>query len=94
MRDEVLAELSDDGDNFTFRVYCHISGGFVLGMAKWRYGIFCHELPLALEAIRYGDGALFKQNPQLDKTPVFIHFKSTDKRFNKVEKWGTMADYR
>jgi hypothetical protein len=94
MRDEVLAELSDDGDNLTFRVYCHISGGFVLGMAKWRYSIFCHELPLALEAIRYGDRALFKQNPPLDKTPVFIHFQSTDKRFNKVENWGTMADYR
>jgi hypothetical protein len=50
MRDEVLAELSDDDDNPTFRVYCHVSGGFVFGMAKWRYSIFCHELPLALEA--------------------------------------------
>ena len=94
MRDEVLAELSDDGDNLIFRVYCHVSGGFVFGMAKWRYSIFCHELPLVLEAIRYGDRALFKQNPQLDSAPVFIHFQSTDSRFNKIENWGTMADYK
>jgi len=94
MRDEVLAELTDDEDNLIFRVYCHVSGGFVLGTAKWRYNIFQSELPLVLEAIRYGDKTLFEQNPQLDNTPVLIHFKSTDIRFNKVENWGTMADYR
>ena len=94
MRDEVLAELTDDEDNLIFRVYCHVSGGFVLGTAKWRYNIFQSELPLVLEAIRYGDKTLFEQNPQLDNTPVSMHFKSTDIRFNKVETWGTMADYR
>ena len=94
MRDEVLAELTDDEDNLIFRVYCHVSGGFVLGTAKWRYNIFQSELPLVLEAIRYGDKTLFAQNPQLDNTPVLMHFKSTDIRFNKVENWGTMADYR
>jgi len=94
MRDEVLAELSDGGDNLIFRVYCHVSGGFVFGAAKWRYNIFRHELPLVLEAIRYGDRALFEQNPKLDNTPVLIHFKSTYRRFDKVENWGTMADYR
>jgi hypothetical protein len=94
MRDEVLAELSDDLDNLIFRVYCHVSGGFVFGMAKWRYSIFRHELPLVLEAIRYGDRFLFTQNPQFDKIPVCVHFQSTDSRFNKVENWGTMADYK
>jgi hypothetical protein len=93
MRDEVLAELSREGDNLIFRAYCHVSGGFVFGTAGLRYNIFCRELPLALEAIRYGDGTLFKQNPELDKTPVLIHFQSTNSRFNKVENWGTMADY-
>jgi len=93
MRDEVLAELSDDGDKLIFRVYCHVSGGFVLGTAKWRYNIFQSELPLVLEAIRYGDRALFERNPDLDQTPIHVHFQSTDKRFNKVEYWGVMADY-
>jgi hypothetical protein len=94
MRDEVLAELIDEGDGLVFRVYCHVSGGLVFGRAKWRYDIFQSQLPLALEAIRYGDGILFEQNPELDQIPVLIHFKSTNSRFNKVERWGVMADYK
>ena len=94
MRDEVLAELSDDKDILVFRVYCHVSGGFVIGTAKWRYNIFQSELPLVLEAIRYGDRYIFEQKPKLDTVPVLIHFNSTDSRFNKVDKWGTMFEYR
>ena len=93
MRDEVLAELINEGDGLVFRVYCHVSGGFVFGRAKWRYSIFQSELPLALEAIRYGDHILFEQNPELDQTPVLMQFQSTNSRFNKVERWGIMADY-
>jgi hypothetical protein len=94
MRDEVLAELADDGDRLVFKVYCHVSGGFIIGTAKWRYNIFHSELPLVLEAIRYSDRTLFEKNPQLDNTPVLICFQSTDSRFNRVENWGVMADYR
>ena len=94
MKDEVLAELSSDASNLLFRVYCHVSGGFVFGTAKWRYKIFQSELPLVLEAIRYGDRTLFELNPSLDNTPVLIHFQSTNSRFDKVENWGTMAEYR
>ncbi len=94
MRDEVLAELCNEGNELIFRVYCHVSGGFVFGRAKWRYNIFRSELPLALEAFRYGDKAVFEPNPRLDNAPILIHFKSTDSRFDKVENWGTMADYR
>jgi hypothetical protein len=94
MRDEVLAELNDNGDGLVFRVYCHVSGGFVFGTAKFRYKIFQSELPLVLEALRYGDRILFKHNPELDNAPVFIHFKSNDRRFNKVENWGTMLEYK
>ena len=93
MRDEVLAEFAEE-DSMVLKVYCHVSGGFVLGTAKWRYNIFRSELPLVLEAIRYGDETAFKQNTQLYNTPVLIHFRSNDKRFNKVENWGTVADYR
>ena len=94
MRDEITAEFVEEEDILVFRVYCHVSGGFVFGTAKWRYNIFHSELPLVLEAIRHGDRALFEQNPQLDNTPVLIHFKSTDSGVNKVENWGTMTDYR
>ena len=94
MRDEVLAEFASEEDSLVFRAYCHVSGGFVFGTAKWRYNIFHSELPLVLEAIRYGDRVLFEGNPKLDNAPVLIHFQSTNSRFDKVENWGTMADYR
>ena len=94
MRDEVLVELSQDVDNLVFRVYCHVSGGFVVGTAKWRYNIFKAELPLVLESVRYGDRFIFEQEPKLDTIPVFIHFSSKNTRFNKVENWGTMSEYK
>jgi Staygreen protein len=94
MRDEVLAELSKDSNQLVLNVHCHVSGGLVIGRAKWRYSIFCSELSLPLEAIRYGDKAFFEQDAQFDQTPVLVHFKSSDKKYNKIEKWGTIADYR
>ena len=94
LRDEVLAELTEDSNQLVLNVHCHVSGGLVIGPAKWRYGIFCSELSLPLEAIRYGDKAFFEQNPQLDQTPVLVHFKSTNKKYNKIEKWGSIGDYR
>ena len=94
MKDSVFAEFIREEDGLVFRVYCHVSGGFVFGTAKWRYAIFCHELPLVLEAIRFGDRKLFEGNPNLDGTPVLTHFRSTNGRFNKVENWGTISDYR
>ena len=94
MRDEVLAELYNNGDNFSLEIHCHVSGGFVLGTAKWRYNIFKSELPLAIEALRYGDRALYEQNPALDKAGVIIHFHSTNINFDKVEDWNTVDNYR
>ena len=94
MRDEVLAELLEDGQTLVFKVYCHVSGGIVLGPARWRYGIFRSELPLALEAIRWGDRNLFDENPDLDQTPVDVHMRSTRRSLNRIERWGILADYR
>ena len=94
MRGEVLAELVSNKGNKEFNAYCHVSGSFVIGRAKWRYDIFRSELPLVLEAIRYGDRTVFQQNPDLDQISVYIHFQSSNPRFNKIERWGTIAEYR
>jgi hypothetical protein len=75
MRDEVLAELTDDGGSIELRIYCHVSGGIVIGTAKWRNGIFQAELPLVLEAIRYGDRAFFERYSDLDLVPVKVYFR-------------------
>jgi hypothetical protein len=94
MRDEVKAEFKKDSEGPSFNVYCHVSGGFVFGRASWRYRIFCSELSLALEAIRFGDRAFFNHDPELDQIPVMVNFKSADRRFNKTEKWASLGDYR
>ena len=94
MRDEVLAELIGHEDSVVFRIYCHISGGFVFGTAKWRYNIFCSELPLVLEALRYGDRALYEQNPELERAGVTVHFHSANSKFDKTENWNAVENYR
>lgn len=94
MRDEVLAELREDLEGLSLNLYCHISGGFVFGRAKWRYSIFCSELSLALEAIRFGDRAFFEHDLKLDRAPVLVHFRSSDKKYDKIEKWGLVGNYK
>jgi hypothetical protein len=94
MRDEVLAEWLDEGDGPELHVYCHVSGGLALGPAGWRYAIFQHELPLVLESLRHGDRAVFVGHPQLDSAPILIHFRSHRRRYRRIERWGTPADYR
>lgn len=94
MRDEVLGELIEEGPGLVLNINCHISGGLVLGTAKWRYSIFRSELRLVLEAIREGDTILFRENKDLDETPVRIIFHSTNKTYDKTEDWGNIGQYR
>ena len=92
MRDEVFAEILETEKGYALHVYCHVSGGFVLGTAKFRYDIFQKELPLVLESIRYGDSVLF-ENTKMDSMPVIVHFKSDKSLHNKSEEWGLISDY-
>jgi hypothetical protein len=94
MRDEVLAEWDETEEGAVLRVYCHVSGGLVVGTAGWRYSIFQHELPLVLEAFRYGDRGLFEAQPDLDKAPILVHFQSGRRRYRRIEPWGTPSEYR
>jgi hypothetical protein len=75
-------------------VYCHVSGGLVVGTARWRYGILQSHMRQVLEAFRYGDRGLFAANPQLDWAPVRVHLHSHRERYDLVEDWGRLGDYR
>jgi hypothetical protein len=94
MRDEVLAEWDASTAGPQLRVYCHVSGGLVFGSAAMRNDIFRRELPLVLEALRYGDRELYAADPTLDRAPVMVVFRSHLKQYDRVEPWGTPADYR
>ncbi len=94
MRDEVLAEWQVKSGEVSLHVYCHVSGGLVFGLAGWRYAIFQRELPLVLEAFRHGDAPLYDAHPGLDQAPIWVHYRATQRRYQKTERWGVPADYR
>ena len=93
MRDEVLAEWKEDPTGLSIHVYCHVSGGFVVGSAAWRESIFRSEMPLVLEAIRYGDRTLFAQDERLDHVPILVHFQDSKRKTERVEQNGAPCDY-
>jgi hypothetical protein len=93
MRDEVLAEWRDDDDGPALHVFCHVSGGLIVGTAGWRYAIFRRELPLVLEAFRHGDRKLYRVHPELDQAPILVHFAARQRRYQRTERWGAMVDY-
>jgi hypothetical protein len=74
-------------------VHLHVSGGVVFGWAGMRKGIFHSELPLALEAIRFGDRALVEAHPALDKASVSVRFHAAQERYDVKEDWGHFRDY-
>jgi len=94
MRDEVLAEWTQDEKDYSLHVYLHVSGGLVFGRARWREAIFRSELPLVLEAIRYGDRNLFTAYPKLEHASISVHFQSSDPNHHKIEQWGVLYHYR
>lgn len=93
MRDEVLAEWGEATQGMALHVYVHVSGGFILGRAGWRAAIFRRELPLVLEAIRYGDNAFFMAHPECDHAPILVHFQSSNPQYDCIEEWGTLQAY-
>lgn len=96
MRDEVLAEWvrEKEEERPALHVHCHVSGGLIVGLAGWRDAIFRRELPLALEVFRFGDRAFLEAHPALDHAPIMVHFHAAQSRYDRIEQWGTPADYR
>ena len=93
MRDEVLAEWQYCEGQWFLLVHCHVSGGLVFGSAAWRYQIFQRELPLVLEAFRYGDHQLFLTHPELDQASAKVKFNAVQPVYQRVEEWGYLRDY-
>jgi len=92
MRDEVLGEWQDE-DGLSLHIHCHVSGGLVLGPAKWRDSIFRQHLLMVLEAICNGDADFFAQHMQFQEAPVRVHFHAKQSSLDRVEGWGCVQDY-
>ncbi|KAJ7952397.1 protein STAY-GREEN, chloroplastic-like [Quillaja saponaria] len=93
-RDEVVAEWKKVQGKMSLHVHCHISGGhFLLDIcARFRYFIFCKELPVVLKAFVHGDENLLNNYPELQEALVWVYFHSNIPEFNKVECWGPLKD--
>ncbi|CAN8230917.1 unnamed protein product [Cochlearia groenlandica] len=91
-RDEVVAEWKKVKGKMSLHVHCHISGGHILLdlFAKFRYYIFCKELPVVLSAFVHGDEDLLNHYPELQEALVWVYFHSNVEEFNKVECWGPL----
>lgn len=66
----------------------------VTGNAYIRNNIFYSEMPTALQALRQADRFLFDKEPELDDTPVFIHFISSNPAYDKIYDFGDIGIYK
>lgn len=94
MRDEVLGEWQVRNNKYIYFTTVYVDGAYGPMLAAIRNAVFIRELPLALEAIRYGDKELFETYPYLDNAPIYIYFKSSYPQYNRTEYWGTFAKYK
>ena len=93
MRDEVLGEW-EVKDPPVLHIHCHVSGGLVIGPAKWRENIFKEHLPMVLEVICYGDREFLRCHPEHQESAILVHFHAKQDKLDRVEKWGTVQNYR
>lgn len=94
IRDEVLGHWINIGEGYFYYVYLYVGDQFCPSVSAMRDAIFRKELPLALEAIRYGDRKFFSVHLELDHVPIVVHFNSMNPYINRIEKWGTFQDYK
>lgn len=94
MRDEVLSEWRTCNGSLFLYAYVFIDGQQEADLTAILDAIFRRELPLALEAIKYGDSEFFRAHPGLDHAPIWIHFDSKNPQYNRFENWGTPGNYR
>lgn len=91
MRDEVLAEWKTGPE---LHIYLHVSGGLIVGTDSWREKIFRKHLSDVIEDIRYADDKLFRKYNYLDNCDVYVHFISHRDRFDRIERFGKLKEYR
>jgi hypothetical protein len=67
-----LAEWRGDG----LHVHCHVSASetWWLAPGRLRNFIFCREMPLVLDCLRYAERQYFSDHPQLPTSATNIHF--------------------
>lgn len=94
MRDEVRVAWGQYEKGLALMGSVIVDGKGAIGNAYVRNNIFYKEMPTALQALRKADRFLFENEPELDNTPVFIHYISSNPEFNKIYDYGMIGNYK
>lgn len=94
MRDEVRVAWEQYKKGLALFGSVIVDGNGVIGNANIRNKIFYSEMPTALQALRQADRFLFDKEPNLDNTPVFIHFISSNPIYDKTYDFGVIGLYK
>jgi hypothetical protein len=94
MRDEVRAAWGQYKKEFVLMGSVIVDGNGIIGNAYIRNKIFYNEMPTALQALRQADRFLFDKESDLDNTPVFIHFISSNPVYDKTYDFGVIGIYK
>lgn len=94
MRDEVRVAWEQYKKGLALVGSVIVDGNGVIGNANIRNKIFYSEMPTALQALRQADRFLFDKEPNLDNTPVFIHFISSNPIYDKTYDFGVIGLYK
>lgn len=62
--------------------------------AQFRNEVFCREMGPVLEGIALAETALLEAHPKLGSTKIYIHFKSIEKKYDRVEYWHKLKYWR
>ncbi len=84
-KDNVIGEWIKIGVDYVFHVYLPIDGSGEFKNPSKRDEVFRRELPLALEAIRYGDSEFFTFHPELEEATIIVYFMSTYCQYHRIE---------
>lgn len=60
-------------------------------LAFIRNKIFCEEMWRVLKGVALSESSILKNYPDLAQTKIFIHFKSIDPKYNRVEYWKRLG---
>lgn len=94
MRDEVRVAWEQYKNGLVLIGSVLIDGEGIVGNAHIRNNVFYNEMPTALQALRQADRFLFDKRPALDKTPVLIHFISSNPAYDKTYDFGVIGIYK
>lgn len=59
--------------------------------AKARNTEFCNFMSIVLETIGFAEVNLLRRHPELARTRIYIHFKSNDPTYDRVEYWHRLG---